>query len=395
LDLLDFCKGFLIIWIVYFHFHKGDGVGWQGVHPFIVFSGFGLTYSCLLKREKGITWKPWFLRRAERILPAYWLVCLFGSLLSIYLIFNIQKYCDLSTCFLQPATKLFLEVSFLKVFSYQTMWSLIYFDHLWFIPLIISFYVIFPFLFNFLVSNGNVTKNCTRLFVTALLVEFLYRFLSIYALDGFPVGYENSLFHIPPPEPLNRLHADFPFQLQMPFGFFPSRIGEFVLGMTGAVALIYHPQKLNAIFTSWMMGLGFLIWVIGCALLYVRLGWIAADFFIALGLVLVVINLAWICQQRFSFLFLKLSILGIWSYSMYLVHNLFRPFWNRVELHVIHFLSLLFKSTSQDLLLFYMTDVMTMTILGTAILLASWMLMKFDQSELPKSLIQNTIEKVL
>lgn len=402
LNLLDFCKGFFITCIFYYHFHKFDGVGWldgvgwQGVHPFIVFSGFGLTYSCLYQREKGkiTSWKSWFLRRAERLFPTYWLVCLFGFVLSIAHTFKSQKYCDLFTCFLTPAQKLFMEVSFLKTFSYQDMWSLDRFDHLWFIPLIVSFYAIFPLLFKFLVRKGNITKSCIRLLVISLLVEFSYRFFAIYFLDGLPIGYSSLIFHMKPPVALDLLPSSIPFQEMMPFGFFPSRIGEFALGMAGAVILIYHPQKFNAIFSRGVMGLGFLIWLLGCALLYFRSGWIVADFVIAVGLVLIVINLAWICQRRFTSLFSKLSLLGVWSYCIYLTHNFFVSFENGAEPRVFNFLSLLFKSKSEALFLNFVTDIVTMSIFGTVSLLASWMLLKFDRSKLPKWLIQNTLGKV-
>jgi hypothetical protein len=58
-------------------------------------------------------------------------------------------------------------------------------------------------------------------------------------------------------------------------------------------------------------------------------------------------------------------------------------------------LSLLLKLKSDSLLLNFMTDVMSLVILGPAILLASWMLLRFDQSKLPKQLIQNTFGKVM
>ena len=66
LKLLDFCKGIAIASIVLFHYKDG-WFGWQGVHIFIVLSGFGLTYSCLKKPE--ITYlNQWYLKRFEKIM---------------------------------------------------------------------------------------------------------------------------------------------------------------------------------------------------------------------------------------------------------------------------------------------------------------------------------------
>ena len=67
LSLLDFCKGLAIAWVFLFHYEPG-WFGWQGVHVFIVLSGFGLTYSCL-KKSDNISWKQWYLSRFEKILP--------------------------------------------------------------------------------------------------------------------------------------------------------------------------------------------------------------------------------------------------------------------------------------------------------------------------------------
>ncbi|EKQ71015.1 hypothetical protein OsccyDRAFT_1328 [Leptolyngbyaceae cyanobacterium JSC-12] len=396
LNLVDFCKGFLILWVAYFHFHKGDGIGWQGVHPFIVFSGFGLTYSCLMKGTQGVDWKQWFLKRAQRILPAYWIVCFVGLVLAIFFSFYNHDSCNLRDCALRPTVQFFLEVSFLKVLSYRTMWSLLYLDHMWFIPLIVSFYAVFPLLFKFLVASGNVTKNCIRLFAIAVVAEFLYRFLAIYLLDGFPVGYENALFGISAPAPLDTLPSWFPFQLQMPFGLFPSRIGEFALGMLAAVAIVHHQQKLNRVFASSMVVLGLLVWAVGCALIYInRLGWVAADFLIALGLVLVCVNLAWLSQRHSPFIFSKLTTLGIWSYCIYLTHNLFRHIWLPLEVRVINLLSALPNSAPYSLFFVFKVKVAMLLIFSAGILLASWLLMRFDRSKLPKWLMQNTLEKVL
>src|SRR5689334_16717282 len=71
LALLDFCKGLAILGVMLVHaVHRG--FGWQGVHLFIVLSGFTLACSDL-KRGGAIDRRAWALRRANRILPAYWL----------------------------------------------------------------------------------------------------------------------------------------------------------------------------------------------------------------------------------------------------------------------------------------------------------------------------------
>ncbi len=63
LSLIDFCKGLAITGIFLFHY-KGNWFGWQGVHIFIILSGFGLTYSCF-KSNQPISWQRWYFRRFE------------------------------------------------------------------------------------------------------------------------------------------------------------------------------------------------------------------------------------------------------------------------------------------------------------------------------------------
>src|SRR5262249_2812065 len=67
--LLDAVKGVAILAVVLYHIFK-LWFGWQGVHVFIVLSGFGLTRS-LLSKPSPVNWGEWFRRRAFRILPPY------------------------------------------------------------------------------------------------------------------------------------------------------------------------------------------------------------------------------------------------------------------------------------------------------------------------------------
>jgi peptidoglycan/LPS O-acetylase OafA/YrhL len=177
---------------------------------------------------------------------------------------------------------------------------------------------------------------------------------------------------------------------------FPSRIGEFVLGMLAAVIFVHHRQKLNKIFLGWIVVAGFLIWLMGSALVYInRFGWIASDFFISLGSIIVCINLAWFSQKHSPSIFSMLSMLGAWSYYIYLIHNLFRYVWFPTEYTVISLFSSLSNTDPHGLLLLFATKITMLAIFGSVILLLSWFLMKFDQSKMPKWLIQNTIARFL
>lgn len=387
LSLLNFCKGLAIACIFLFHYQK-TWFGWQGVHIFIVLSGFGLTYSCLHKNE-NILWKHWYIRRAERILPTYWLVSIVGFLFLIYI--NLRSE-DLFIDTIKSLSRLFLDLSLLRNFFHYTIFNYPN-DQLWFVPLVCSFYIIFP-LFYTLIINSRKVSSYLLILLGAIATEFIYGAISVYTLDGLPVGFEVKLFDLPflPLEPLNKisdLHL-FPFQLEAPFGLFPARIAEFIVGMIGAVLLFDNEEKFKKIFSISMVVVSVIIWLTGYYLVYIGLwGWAFANFFIALGLTLCTVNIACFFQQTFPSIFINISQLGRSSYYVFLTHSIviyiseFKIFMN-IEKNLIDTnLSgfLLFK-----LVLFAAILVVTATL--------SWLLMQFDNSKLPKIIINKTIGQV-
>ncbi len=382
LSLIDFCKGLAIAWIVLYHYKQG-WFGWQGVHVFIVLSGFGLTYSCL-KKSDNISWKQWYLKRFERILPTYWLVGLSGFLIMLCLYLIKGQY--VVTNIINTTINIILGFLLLQNFSYRTMFEPPTSDPLWFIPLIVGCYLVFPWLYH-LILKDKTTKGYLTILLGVAALEFIYRAISIYWLDGFPIGFESSLLSVMPLKALNRLPDTFPFQLQAPFGIFLSRIAEFTLGMIGARLLIKNQQKFYNTFINYKMGIaGLLIWLAGYALVFAGLWeWVFADFFITLGLVLWLVNLARIFQQSFSFLFAKVSQLGIWSYYIFLTHHTFLYlFWEIQEKLVID---------NNNLLIIIKLSLLGFSIIATGI--ASWLLMKFDKSRFSKLLIQKSITRFL
>jgi peptidoglycan/LPS O-acetylase OafA/YrhL len=384
LDLLNFCKGIAIVWIVLVHYQPG-WFGWQGVHIFIVLSGFGLTYSCL-KKSGVILWKQWYLRRTEKILPTYWLMCLSGFLIMVCV--YIFKRHSVATNILNSAITLILEILSLKSFSYQLMFSPPPNDPLWFIPLIIGFYLIFPWLY-WLTIKYKTNKVYLIIFLAVAVSEFIYRAISIYWIDGFPVGFESNLLSVQPLDPLNKLSDTLPFQLQAPFGLFPSRIAEFMLGMLGASLLVQNTQKFHNIFLNYRIGLvGVLIWLAGCSLIFTGLwGWIFADFLIALGLIIWIVNLAGIFQQRFSFLFRKISQLGIWSYYIFLSHGAFIYFSDKVQEKL--------DVSQSSIISLLICKISLLGFIAVGTWGTSWLLMKFDNSKFPKLIVQKTIGRFL
>lgn len=374
LKLTDFCKGLAILWIFLVHY-EGGWFGWQGVHIFIVLSGFGLTYSCF-SRVRPIAWSQWFLKRFRRILPAYWLavVCSLPLLVAIQFVLGEPLWIP----FVRTLLDLSLLTNVFETFRGGATGAF------WYVPFILGAYLLFPLLYGWLKKYPN-GRGCLSLLLITAGVEFLYRAISLYWLDGLPISYDDQRFlNIFPNsvQPLEQ-HADWFFgffQRRSPFGFIPARLGEFALGVVVAFALTRNHQRTNQRLLNPIAGLaGVAIWLLGQALLYVGLwGWIFSDFVIAAGLILWTLNLAYLLQRLIPSLFQAITFLGVWSYYLYLVHQPFVRGLRGVALII----------TGEEFNGF--TDVLTNVLfLGLAAILsaiASFLLMKFDQSKFADSL---------
>lgn len=158
-----------------------------------------------------------------------------------------------------------------------------------------------------------------------MLFEFLYRAVALYYLDGRPIGYfhYSRLFPILG-MPLDKLPNDFRFRHEYAFNFFPSRLGEFAIGMVSVVTIKQNSSRFNKVLLNpWMGALGFFIWLAGNALIYQGFwGWVFADFVIAVGIIMWFLNLALLFQKKLPILFSKMSQLGVWSYYIFLTHYL-------------------------------------------------------------------------
>jgi peptidoglycan/LPS O-acetylase OafA/YrhL len=366
--LLDFCKGIAIVWVVLVHALHG-WFGWQGVHVFVLLGGFTLTRACL-RRERQWTWGRWLRRRAERILPAYWAVATAGFLVVCgvaALAPSVRRPFDLSAA----AGRWLADLTLFRNFSYRTMLA----DPnsaLWFVPLIASLYLAFPWLYTALAKRPGA-RGWAKVLLAAAAVEVAYRAAAIYWLDGMPVGYGHGFvkFLGRPEKALNEVHEAFPFQLWAPFGLAPSRLGEFALGMVGAFALERDRAGLERRLLGWrgaLCGVG--LWLCGNFLLLTgRWAWAFADVVIAAGLVLWLVGLAKLVRRLLPRTFGRVSRLGGWSYYVFLTHLLFG--YAYANLYVLW-------AGSVGL------AVLMLLLMLAAGVASCWLLRRLDRSELPK-----------
>lgn len=369
LNLTDFCKGLAIALVVLVHY-RGGWFGWQGVHVFIVLSGFGLAYSCAKQGQK-ISWVDWFTRRMKRVLPVYWVAVLFSFPLLAYLT-------NLKFAVIRTILDCFLLTNVFEDFRGRATGAF------WYVPFIVGAYLLFPLLYNRFQKYSTWRGYLIILSIT-LGIEFIYRGIAIYYLDGLPIAHSDKflgIFH----GTVHALHR-YPdwffgfFQERSPFGFILARIGEFTLGMIAGLVLAKNSNRFNQIIINPYMGwLGFLIWMGGQFLLYIGLwGWIFTDFVIALGIILWIVNLADFTQKKIPMLFKTVSIIGVWSYYIYLTHQPFTRLFPQIKNYILpHTPNLLADLLTESL--FFGTTLIT-------IYLASDLLKRFDESKVPSKMM--------
>lgn len=375
--LLDFCKGVAIALIVLVHTRHG-WFGWQGVHIFIVVAGFTLTHATL-HRPTPLPWRQWYLRRAEKILPSYWLTAATGFLV-VVLVATLNANENNPFSLSAASWRLAVDVTLLRNVSYKTMLANPN-AALWFVPLIASFYLVFPSFYS-LISKRTSVSSWLKILLIAATIELAYRAVAIYWLDGMPVAYGHGSFRSlgRVGQPLDKVPENFVFQLWAPFGFAPSRIAEFVLGMVGAFALQRDKTRFeHALFSRWSVLGGLALWLCGNGFLYAgRWGWVFADFMIAAGLILWVVNGARFAQRRMPKLFRRVSRLGVWSYYIFLTHlvvgyahaNLYTMWMNSMPLVVL----------------------MLVVTIGLMVV-ASWLLLCLDRSSIPRRIFRPHVDQ--
>ena len=312
LPLLDFCKGAAILGIIGVHLRPG-WFGWEGVHVFIVLSGFLLAYGRL--RNGETPWRGWFRRRARRVLPATWAVAVAGVLIVAALAafgLNLE-----GVSLRQSLARLPPDVFLLRNWSYRGMFAYPN-ASLWYVPLLAGLTLAFPLLY-----RACAAGRWRSAALAAVAVEVAYRAAAVAWLDGIPVGAGHGFLGVlwATPPALDRLPAEVPFQLWAPFGLFLSRVGEFALGVAAAFAWAARPEAFDRRALGPAPALvGLALWLGGNALLAVRWGWALADLPIAAGAVLVLLGLAGVVRRWSGPVFRVASRAGALSLPLFLVH---------------------------------------------------------------------------
>jgi peptidoglycan/LPS O-acetylase OafA/YrhL len=317
--LVEAMKGIAILLVIGVHVRRG-WFGWQGVHVFVVLSGATLALSAATA-VRATPWRDWYVRRAARILPAYWLTAGAGFLVALLL--GSAGLTGRSGEVFTPAGLLARDVALVRNLDYSTMFGPVN-ASLWYVPMLAGLYLLFPPIMTWM-GRASGTRGVAGIVAGAAIVELSARAAAVVWLDGIPVGYGHGFW----PglgavdQPLDALSRATPFQLWAPFGLFPSRLGEFVLGMAVGLAWARQPERVARVASrASSLALGAGLWLAGSGLAYFRTAWAVADLLIAAGLTMVVATVCGFMLPALPRARRWLEWLGGWSYDLFLLHVL-------------------------------------------------------------------------
>lgn len=261
--------------------------GFQFVDVFILISGFSLVLSL---KGRPLEVGHFLKRRILRILWPFWTV----AWLSYPILWAIGTA---TNSYIPHAWHIFAGTTFPLLFDYNGELLLHTSGPWWFVPLILTFTLLFPFLWHLLHRWGAV-----HLLLVATLLTVAYRALATYQLGGHPTY----------------VILDTPSDWQ-PFLLFLAKLSTFVLGMVigqaycqGKGPALWKPQ------TALLVGVP--IYALGFVCQFYRLGWVVVDLLLPIGLTLCCMAV-FRSIERVRWLKPVLVWLGSLSYSYFLIHN--------------------------------------------------------------------------
>lgn len=261
--------------------------GFQFVDVFILLSGFSLM---LATRQRSFDWLAFWQKRLLRLLWPFWTVVL----LSYPIVWMVGAA---THSYIPPTWNLFAAATFPLLFDYGGSLLLPISGPWWFMPLILSFTLCFPWLHRLLYRWGG-----RNLIAVSLVITLGYRALATYTFGGQPTYIM-----------LDTANGPLPFYVLL------AKLSTFVIGMV--VAQGYKHGR-GVLFWSQTRALqvGVLLYTLGFICQFYKLGWLVCDLLLALGLTLVcMVVCRWLTTARWSH-HLALN-LGKYSYSVFLIHG--------------------------------------------------------------------------
>ena len=251
--------------------------GPQAVGVFILFSGFGLTYSLARRPGSKPAWASWYGRRFARLFPVYWVA---------HIIFLVSPFAVVQN----HIDHRFL-LSFLgdRVYPVEKMFFYLV-PAWWFMGLLIELYIFYPLLFMLMERMGWV-----KYLGLCVLVSVASRFIlnDVLQANGY---YEMG-------------------------AFFVCRLWEFAAGMALGKLMASRPEWTLERLLSWKGFLaGTILYGLGLYSYQPNFLYFFSDGLTSTGLAAVMIHLAYQVDRVPGF-GKALAKTGIYSYSLYLLHQ--------------------------------------------------------------------------
>lgn len=296
---LDLLRAIAIVWVMLFH-AQGQGLGspwsplsqfgWMGVDLFFALSGYLIGWQVLrpLSQGRRLDFKDFYLRRALRVLPAFWTV------LALYLLWPAMRErpgLESGWQFFTFTLNLLIDYERNKAFSHA--WSLCVEEH---------FYLLFPLLAIALTRRPALWKGAAT--VAALVLAGIALRAWVWSdLDDNANHWVERIYY--------------PTWM---------RLDGLLFGVALAALRAYRPQAWQALMqrSGWLALAGAAILALAIALSQQRLGWVASVFgFPTVSLAMALLVAAGAAEQRWTG---RLRVPGAaWlaaaSFSLYLVHK--------------------------------------------------------------------------
>jgi peptidoglycan/LPS O-acetylase OafA/YrhL len=251
--------------------------GPQAVGVFILFSGFGLTYSLAKRGHSNPPWTTWYRRRLTRLFPVYWVA---------HLIFLVSPF-----AYIQNHVDYRFLLSFLGDRVYPIDKMFFYFvPAWWFMGLLIELYIFYPLLYTLMERMGWL-----KYLALCILLSTASRFIldDVLKANGY---YEMG-------------------------GFFVCRLWEFAAGMAFGKLMAQSPESTLKRLLSWKtLAAGFLLYGVGVYFYQPNFLYFFSDGLTTMGLSVLMIHIARLCDS-IPGVGKSLAKTGVYSYSIYLMHQ--------------------------------------------------------------------------
>jgi peptidoglycan/LPS O-acetylase OafA/YrhL len=262
--------------------------GFQFIDVFVLISGFSLV---LCTKGRPVEVGQFLRQRVLRILWPFWTVAwlTYPMLWAIAIATNNQ--------FPSP-WQLFTGITYPLVYDYSGSLLMVTTGPWWLMSLILSFILLFPFLW-FLQQRWGATN----FLLASLLITLLYRSISVYWFDAHPTYV------------LTESTAGW-----QPFALFLAKLGTFTMGMVTGQAYL---EGTGPAFWSFQRALsvGIPVYMIGALCQFYHWGWVVADLLVPVG-----VALFWMAVFRTLESWQKIAnllvVLGAHTYSYFLLHGL-------------------------------------------------------------------------